>query len=71
MHHAVRGHENAVLDDARVELGAVGAPPGAVGVPLDMLERTFVHEREVTSGINELIDLAQSEQDHATNILLQ
>jgi ferritin len=34
-------------------------------------EAIFKHEQHVTSLINDLVDLAISEKDHATNIFLQ
>lgn len=36
-----------------------------------MFEKTLEHEKFVTKSINELVDLAIAESDHATNIFLQ
>ena len=36
-----------------------------------MFEKTLKHEQFVTKSINDLVDLAISEKDHATNIFLQ
>lgn len=69
--HGLKMYRYLLDQDARVELGAVAAPPADVGGPLDMFERTLNHEREVTGAINELVDAALSEKDHATNIFLQ
>ena len=39
--------------------------------PMDMFEKTLAHEKFITKSINELVDLAIAEKDHATNIFLQ
>jgi ferritin len=36
-----------------------------------MFERTLSHEKMVTKSINDLVDLAIAEKDHATHIFLQ
>jgi len=69
--HGLKMYRYLLDQDAGVELGTVAAPPADVGGPLDMFERTLNHEREVTGAINELVDVALSEKDHATNIFLQ
>ena len=38
---------------------------------MHMFEQTLAHEREVTGAINELVDKALHEKDHATNVFLQ
>jgi ferritin len=35
-----------------------------------MFELTLVHERAVTAAINDIVDQALSEKDHATNVFL-
>ena len=69
--HALKIYRYLLDQDARVELTTVDAPPAAIGSPLEMFERTLAHEREVTGAINELVDMALSEKDHATNVFLQ
>ena len=39
--------------------------------PLAVFEATLEHEQKVTGLINELVELALAEHDHATNIFLQ
>jgi len=68
--HALKLYRYLLDQDARVEIGAVAAPPADVGGPLDMFQRTLEHEREVTAAINDLVDAALSEKDHATNVFL-
>jgi len=55
----------------RVVLQAIAAPPVTWDSPLAVIEAVLTHEQKVTSLINELVDLAISEKDHASNIFLQ
>ena len=49
----------------------MAAPASVERGILPMFERTLEHERSVTAAINELVDGALSEKDHATHIFLQ
>ncbi|WP_295543595.1 ferritin [uncultured Thiohalocapsa sp.] len=71
MSHALKMYRYLLDQDAAVALTAVAAPPPAPDGVLAMFEGTLAHEREVTSAINDLVDQALSEKDHATNIFLQ
>jgi ferritin len=71
MAHALKMYRYLLDQDAAVELGAVAAPPVGPDGVMAMFEGTLAHEREVTMAINELVDQALSEKDHATNIFLQ
>ncbi|HLO25182.1 MAG TPA: ferritin [Geobacteraceae bacterium] len=53
-----------------VELGPLQAPPSEFVSFLDLFEKTLVHEQTITGCINDLIDLAVQEKDHATQIFL-
>lgn len=55
---------------AQVSLAGIEGPPAPAGSVLGMFERTLAHERSVTASINDLVDHALSEKDHATNIFL-
>lgn len=55
----------------KVELRAVEAPPAEWGSALAMFEATMKHEQHVTKLINDLVDLATAERDHATHSFLQ
>jgi ferritin len=72
MGHALKIYRYLLDQEATVELTAVDAPPaaGRDGV-LAIFDGTLAHEREVTAAINDLVDHALSEKDHATNIFLQ
>lgn len=55
----------------RVKLFAVKEPPSEFESPLDMFEKTLKHEQFITGCMNDLVDLAVEEKDHATQIFLQ
>ena len=55
----------------KVILKGVKAPPSSWKSPLNTLEETLKHEQEVTEDINELLDIAMKEKDHATTNFLQ
>lgn len=71
MTHSLKMYRYLIDQDAAVRLSAVAAPPEEAADVLDMFERTLAHEREVTAAINDLVDHALSEKDHATNVFLQ
>lgn len=55
----------------RVILKAIDQPPSKWSSPLDAMQNVLSHEQKVTGLINDLVNLAQDERDHATNIFLQ
>jgi ferritin len=71
MTHALKMYRYLLDQDADVTLATVHAPPVGPDGVLAMFEDTLAHERSVTAGINDLVDHALSEKDHATNIFLQ
>jgi ferritin len=52
-------------------LEAIDKPATKWSSPLDVFEETLKHEEKVTGLINNLVDLAIAERDHATNAFLQ
>jgi ferritin len=54
-----------------VTLKAIDAPPTEWGSALAPFEDTYKHEQKVTGLINNLVNLAMDERDHATNAMLQ
>jgi ferritin len=69
--HGLKMYRYLIDQDASVHLTEVAEPPVVDGGILAMFERTLSHEREVTGAINDMVDHALSEKDHATNIFLQ
>ena len=55
----------------KVTLDGVAVPPAKWDSPLNLFEVVLKHEEEVTESINELVDLAMKEKDHATTNFLQ
>lgn len=56
---------------SRVSLKAIDEPPAKWASPLAVFEDVAKHERLVTSKVNDLVDLAIAEKDHATLAFLQ
>ncbi|MEA3223786.1 MAG: ferritin [Thermodesulfobacteriota bacterium] len=71
MTHADKFYNFIVERGGRVELEAIEAPPKEWASPLAVFENAYKHEQKVTSMINDLVDLAIKEKDHASNIFLQ
>ena len=71
MVHVMKIYDYINDQGGQVKLMAVAEPPAEFGSPLDMFEKTLKHERFITKCINDLVDLAAKEKDHATNIFLQ
>lgn len=55
----------------RVILRPIDGPPAEWDSPLAVFEAAYAHEQKVTGLISDLVNLAASESDHATNIFLQ
>jgi ferritin len=63
---------NYLVDQGiNISLTASKAVPNKYKSLLDMFEKTLAHEQVVTRGINELMEHAVQEKDHATQIFLQ
>jgi len=69
--HAMKFYDFINERGGRVMLQPVEGPPTEWSSPLDVFENTYKHEQKVTSLINDLVNLAVKEGDHATNIFLQ
>jgi ferritin len=70
-YHALKFY--GFLEDraARPVLDAVAKPPGEWESPLEAFSAVLAHEQKVTGLINDLVDLAVKEKDHAANTMLQ
>jgi ferritin len=71
MSHAERIFNHVVERGGRAEMKAIGEPPAGWASPQAVFQETLAHERKVTGLINDLVDLAQAEKDHASNNMLQ
>jgi len=71
MLHAMKIYEYIMRQGGKVKLMNLQEPPSEFDSPLDMFEKTLAHERFITKSINDLVDLAIAERDHATQIFLQ
>jgi len=69
--HAQKFYDFVNQRGGRVILGAIDAPPKDWDSPLAVFEDTLAHEQKVTSLINNLMEVALQEKDHATQIFLQ
>lgn len=69
--HAMKFYDFVHQRGGRVLLSAVDTPPTDWDSPLAVFEATLQHEQKVTGFINELVEVAMEEHDHATQIFLQ
>jgi len=69
--HAMKLYDYLFQRGGRVILQPIEAPPGDWSSPLGVFEETYEHEQVVTSSINDLVELAHSEKDHASYNMLQ
>ena len=71
MFHAMKLYDYILERDGKVILKPIKAPPSKWDSPFAVFKATLEHEQKVTSLINELIYLARSEKDNASEIYLQ
>jgi ferritin len=69
--HAMKIYDFINERGGRVTLKAIEGPQTEWDSPLAVFEAVYVHEQKVTGLINDLVDLAIKEKDHATNTFLQ
>ncbi len=68
--HAMKLYDYIVARNGRVSLRPLDGPKVNWQSPLDAFEDAYKHEQNVTGLIHNLVDLALSEGDHATNSFL-
>jgi len=71
MVHAMKIYDFVNERGGRVLLKSIDAPTTEWDSPLAAFEAAYAHEQLVTGRINDLVDLAVAEKDHATNAFLQ
>jgi ferritin len=69
--HAMKFYNFINERGGRILLQAIDGPPTEWDSPLAAFEAVLEHEQKVTGLINDLVELALAEHDHATNIFLQ
>ena len=71
MEHAMKFYNFINERGGRVRLMPIEGPPTDWDSPVDVFEAAYKHEQYVTSLINDPVELAIQEKDHATQIFLQ
>jgi ferritin len=69
--HAMKFYDYINERGGRVTLKEIITPQKEWKSPKGAFEHTYSHEQKVTGLINDLVDMAISEKDHATNNFLQ
>jgi ferritin len=71
MLHAMKMFEYIARQGGTVALKAIAEPPQKFESAMDMFQKTLKHEQFVTKSINDLVNLAIEEKDHASQTFLQ
>jgi len=69
--HAMKFYDFINSRNGRVIIKSVGSPKTEWDSPLAMFEDAYKHECGISALINELVDLAAAEKDHASHPFLQ
>jgi ferritin len=69
--HAIKMYDFVNERGGRAMMKAIDQPPADWDSALAVFENGLAHEQKVTGLINNLLDLAMAERDHATSIFLQ
>ena len=69
--HAMKFYDYINQRNGRVVLTALADPQIEWKSPMDAFEAAYKHELHITDKINELVNLAIEEKDHAANMFLQ
>jgi len=70
MEHAMKIYDYVNDQGGKVKLKAIDEPLSTFKDAMDMFQKTLKHEQFITKSINELVDLAIKQKDHATQIFL-
>ena len=71
MFHGIKFYDFVGERGGKVTLEAIAKPEGEWKSGIDVFQATLAHEQKVTGLINNLVNQALDERDHATNIFLQ
>lgn len=69
--HAEKFYNYVFAKGGRVTLDPIGQPKTEWKSVLDAFQNTLEHEQHITKCVNDLVDLALAEKDHATGAFLQ
>jgi ferritin len=71
MVHATKFYDFIIERRGRVLLAPIDAVPTEWASPLAVFENALAHEQKITGLINDLVNLAKKEKDHAADSFLQ
>lgn len=71
MTHALRMYQYVNSQGGHAVMSAIDQPPSEFESLKKIFEDTLEHEKKVTAMINDLMNLAVKEKDHATEVFLQ
>jgi len=71
LEHAMKIFDYIHTRGGCVTLTAIEQPPAEWDSALDVFEKAYEHEQKITQMINDLVDLAIAEKDHASHNMLQ
>jgi len=69
--HMTKIFDYVMQHGGNTRLMQIDEPPHEFGTILEVFEASLAHEQFVTMSINELLDVAVDEKDHATQVFLQ
>ena len=69
--HALKFYDYIAEMGGRITLSSIEEPSSEWGSPLKVFQHVYEHEQKVTGLIHDLVSLAISEKDQATNSFLQ
>ena len=69
--HMTKMFDYVMQHGGEAHLLQIDEPPQEFGTILNVFEASLAHEQSVTKLINELLDIAVQERDHATQVFLQ
>ncbi|MCP3888083.1 MAG: ferritin [Desulfobulbaceae bacterium] len=71
MSHAMKIYNFILERGGNIQLTTIEKPESEWGSPLEVVQEVANHEAKVTGLVNDLVDVALEQRDHATNIFLQ
>lgn len=69
--HAMKFYHHIIERGGNIKLTQIDTPARDWSTVLEILEATMAHEQKITSLINDLVDMALKEKDHASHMFLQ